>query len=213
MTTLHDYFRSSAAFRVRIALALKGLAFDRAFVHLRKGEQASPAYTAKNPQQVIPTLEIDDLVLTQSLAIIEYLDETRPTPPLLPRDPAGRARVRALALAIACEIHPLNNTRVLAYLGGPLKLAEDQRNAWYAHWVTIGFQAIESMLVASPATGRFCHGDAPTLADICLVPQVFNAKRFNVTTAPYVRLMRVFDACMALPAFDGAQPSKQPDAE
>jgi maleylpyruvate isomerase len=210
---LHDYWRSSAAFRVRIALGLKGLETDRRYVHLRKGEQRSPAFLAMNPQGLVPALEDGGLALTQSLAIIEYLEETHPEPPLLPRAPAERAWVRAVALAVACDIHPLNNLRVLRYLERELHADEAARDRWYAHWVAEGLAAIERMLAARPGTGPFCLGASPTLADACLVPQVFNAWRFQVPVEPYPLVLAVVDACMKLPAFDLAQPSKQPDAE
>jgi maleylacetoacetate isomerase len=211
---LYDYFRSSAAFRLRIALNLKGLAYERAFIHLRKGDQRSAAYLKLNPQGLVPALEDGPHLLTQSLAIIGYLDETHPNPPFMPKTPAERARVRALALAIACDIHPLNNLRVLQYLKNVLKVSDAQHDAWYRHWIAEGFTAIESML-AHGGTGRFCHGEAPTLADICLVPQVFNAKRLykDDELKVYPSIMRIFGECMKLPAFDAAQPSKQPDAE
>lgn len=209
---LYGYFRSSAAFRVRIGLALKNLPCDNAYIHLRKGEQSRADFTAINPQGLVPALIDGPNVLTQSLAILEYLDETRPEPPLLPKAPADRARVRAIALAIACEIHPLNNLRVLNYLDKVLKIPQPLRDDWYRHWVQQGFAAVEAML-KDPRTGTFCHGDTPGLADICLVPQVFNARRVDTPLAPYVRLMKVFDACMALPAFALAEPSRQPDAE
>ncbi|HEX6138502.1 MAG TPA: maleylacetoacetate isomerase, partial [Casimicrobiaceae bacterium] len=171
---LYDYFRSSAAYRVRIALNLKGIRPDeRMFVHLRMGNQRAQDYLALNPQGLVPALALDDgHVLTQSLAIIEYLDETHPEPPLLPRDPADRARVRAIALTIACEIHPLNNLRVLNYLIGTLGVSREQKDGWYRYWIDVGFEALETMLERDAATGRHCHGDQPTLADICLVPQI-----------------------------------------
>jgi maleylpyruvate isomerase len=211
---LHDFTRSSAAFRTRIALNLKGLKPERAFHHLRKGEQRAPGYLKLNPMGFVPALEDGKLVLTQSLAIIEYLDETHPSPPLLPRDAAGRARVRALALTIACDIHPLNNLRVLNYLLNTLKVGQEAHDAWYRHWIHEGFRGLDAML-GDGGAGRFAHGDAPTLADICLVPQVFNAKRFvtDADLARYAHVMRIFAECMKLPAFDAAQPSKQPDAE
>ena len=214
MTTmkLYNYFRSSASYRVRIALALKGLAYDYVPVHLVKNEQFHESYAAVSAARLVPTLVDDGQVLTQSLAIIEYLDETHPEPPLLPRDALGRARVRSLAYDIACEIHPLNNLRVLRYLVRDLKVPEDDKNRWYRHWVETGLETVERQL-DSPATGRFCHGDAPTLADVLLVPQIFNAKRYDCRLDHVPRAMRVFDACMALPPFDGTQPSKCPDAE
>ncbi|HYH22978.1 MAG TPA: maleylacetoacetate isomerase [Azospirillum sp.] len=210
---LYGYFRSSAAYRVRIALNLKGLQAEQASVHLRKGEQKQPPFAALNPQKFVPVLVDGDTALTQSLAIVEYLEEVHPQPPLLPTDPAGRARVRALALAIACDIHPLNNLRVLNYLRSPLGQDEEARNTWYRHWVAEGFDALEAMLANDPATGRFCHGDAPTLADVCLVPQVANAERFDCDLAPYPTIRRIAEAARALPAFAAAAPEKQPDAE
>ncbi|MGQ9365789.1 maleylacetoacetate isomerase [Azospirillum sp. ST 5-10] len=210
---LYGYFRSSAAYRVRIALNLKGLTADLVAVHLRRGEQTAPAYAALNPQRLVPALEDEGTVLTQSLAIVEYLDERHPHPPLLPVDPADRARVRALALAVACDIHPLNNLRVLNHLRDRLGLDEAARNDWYRHWVADGFRAIEAMLAGDPRTGRLCHGDTPTLADVALVPQVYNAERFAVDLAPYPTIRRVTDAARALDAFAAAAPERQPDAE
>ena len=211
---LYDYFRSSAAYRVRIALNLKGLAPERAFIHLRRGAQRGDDYLALNPQGLVPSLVTDDGdVLTQSLAIIEWLDETQPRPPLLPPDPVGRARVRSLALAIACDIHPLNNLRVLNYLTGTLGATEAQRNGWYRYWCDVGLEALETNLAREVATGSFCHGDVPTVADICLVPQLANARRVDLDLAPYPTLLRIETACNALPAFADAAPSRQPDAE
>jgi maleylpyruvate isomerase len=210
---LHGYFRSSAAFRVRIALNLKGLAYENAFVHLRKGDQRSASYLGVNPQALVPTLEDGPAVLTQSMAIVEYLDETHPTPPLLPASPAERARVRALAQVVACDIHPVDNLRVLQYLQHELRADEAAVGRWFNHWIALGFAGLEAMLARDKATGRFCHGDAPGLADICLVPQVFNSKRYALDLAPYPTIARIHEACMRLPAFDQAQPSKQPDAE
>lgn len=211
--TLYGYFRSSASFRLRIALALKGLEHDQAFVHLAEGQQFQPQYKALNPQAQVPTLRDGEHVLVQSPAILEYLEEAYPKPPLLPRDRVARARVRALAMAVGCDIHPLNNLRVLKYLTGEIGLSDPQMRQWYAHWVQLGFAGIEHMLAESNATGRHCHGDRPTLADVYLVPQVFNAKRFEVPLDAYPTLMRVFDNCMAIEAFDRAQPANQPDAE
>jgi maleylpyruvate isomerase len=208
---LHTYFRSSAAFRVRIALNLKGLAADMRPVNLLTREHRQPEYRAINPQGFVPCLFDGDLGLSQSLAIIEYLDETHPSPPLLPETPAERAFVRGIATLIACDIHPLNNLRVLDYLETTFQADKDARSVWYQHWITEGFNVLEQLLAARPAA-TFCSGATPTLADICLVPQVFNAQRFKVDLAPYPRIMAVFDACMKLPAFDAAQPSKQPDA-
>jgi maleylacetoacetate isomerase len=209
---LYTYFRSSAAFRVRIALNLKGLAYEPVFVHLAKGEHRAAAYAKVNPQALLPTLELDDGTrLTQSLAIIEYLDEKHPQKPLVPKDAPQRARVRSLSYLIASEIHPLNNLRVLQHLKRALSQSEDQVNAWYRHWIADGLAKLEAELASSK--GRFCHGDTPTMADCCLVPQIFNAKRYQSDLAPYPETMRVFEACMHLEAFDRAQPSKQPDAE
>ena len=209
---LYTYFRSSAAFRVRIALNLKGLAYEPVFVHLAKGEHRKPQYAGVYPQGLLPTLVDEAGALSQSLAIIEYLEETHPRPALLPGDPAGRARVRSLSLLVACEIHPLNNLRTLQHLKRALGQSEDQVNAWYRHWIADGFAKLEADL-ARGCTGRFCHGDSPTMADCCLVPQVFNAQRYQSDLAPYPTVMRIFEACMRLEAFDRAQPSKQPDAE
>ncbi len=207
---LYNYFRSSASFRVRIALGLKGLAFDYIAVHLVKKQHLDPAYTALSPSRLVPLLQDGQTLLGQSLAIVEYLDETHPQPPLLPADAAGRARVRALAQDIACEIHPLNNLRVLRYLVHELKVSEDDKNRWYRHWVETGLEVVERQLAAQPA--RFCHGDAPTLADITLVPQIFNAQRFDCRTDHVPQVMRVFGNCMQLSAFAQAQPSACPDA-
>jgi maleylacetoacetate isomerase/maleylpyruvate isomerase len=208
---LYNYFRSSASYRVRIALALKGLDYDYQAVHLVRNEQFNESYAAVSAARLVPLLQDGDAVLSQSLAICEYLDETHPEPPLLPRDALGRARVRALAYDVACEIHPLNNLRVLRYLVHDLKLSEDDKNRWYRHWVETGLEAVERALV-DPRTGRFCHGDAPTLADVTLVPQIFNAQRLDCRLDHVPTVMRIFEACMALPAFDGTQPSKCPDA-
>lgn len=209
---LYTYFRSSAAFRVRIALHLKGLEYESTSVHLAKGEHRNPEYVAVNPQALVPVLAVDGSVLAQSLAILEYLEETRPQPPLLPRDALGRARVRNLALIVACEIHPLNNPRVLKYVKGSLGHSDEEVNTWYRHWIADGLAKLEAELLR-PGTGRHCHGDAPGMADCCLVPQIFNAKRYQCDLAPFPTVMRIFDACMQLDAFDRAQPGKQPDAE
>jgi maleylacetoacetate isomerase len=208
---LYNYFRSSASYRVRIALALKGLDYDYQAVHLVRNEQFNESYAAVSAARLVPLLQDGDAVLSQSLAICEYLDETHPEPPLLPRDALGRARVRALAYDVACEIHPLNNLRVLRYLVHDLKVSEEDKNRWYRHWVETGLEAVERAL-ADRRTGRFCHGDAPTLADITLVPQIFNAQRLDCRLDHVPTVMRIFEACMALPAFDGTQPSKCPDA-
>lgn len=208
---LYNYYRSSASYRVRIALALKGLAYDYKSVHLAKDEHFNESYSAVSAARLVPLLKDGDKVLTQSLAIIEYLEETHPRPPLLPKEPLARARVRALALDVACEIHPLNNLRVLRYLTRDLKVGEDDKNRWYRHWVETGLEVVERQLAAAPA--RYCHGDTPTLADCCLVPQIFNAKRFDCRTDHVPKVMRVFDACMKLDAFTKTQPSACPDAE
>jgi maleylacetoacetate isomerase len=212
---LYNYFRSSASFRVRIALALKGLDYDYVPVHLLKegGQQFSAGFKAMNPAALVPVLDDDGTVLTQSLAIIEYLDETRPQLPLLPQEAAGRARVRAIALAIACEIHPLNNLRVLGYLSKTLGVSDEQRNAWYRHWVEAGLEAVEAMLAGDSRTGACCHGDSPTLADICLVPQIFNAQRFKARLDHVPTVMRIHEHCLTLPAFAQSAPALQPDAE
>ena len=212
---LYSYFRSSASYRVRIALALKGLPYDYVPVHLVKNEQTSDAFRAVAPAQLVPALELDDAAattLTQSLAIIEYLDEAHPAPPLLPADALGRARVRTIAFDIACEIHPLDNLRVLRFLTGELKVSEDEKNRWYRHWVETGLEVVERQLAGHLQTGRFCHGDAPGLADCVLVPQIFNAQRMDCRLDHVPVVMRVFEACMQLPAFDRAQPSACPDA-
>jgi maleylacetoacetate isomerase/maleylpyruvate isomerase len=212
---LYTYFRSSAAYRVRIALHLKGLAFDAVPVHLLKGggQQHDPAYAALNPNETVPTLDDDGQILTQSLAIIEYLDETHPTPPLLPGKAADRARIRAIAQTIACDIHPINNLRVLQHLTQGFGLSETQKTQWYCHWVERGLQAVEKMLAQDARTGRFCHGDAPTLADCCLVPQVFNARRFGCSLDGLPTVQRICATCETLDAFARAAPARQPDAE
>jgi maleylpyruvate isomerase len=212
---LYDYFRSSAAYRVRIGLNLKGLAYQSIPVHLVRdgGAQLTPEYRAVNPSALVPALEDGDAVITQSLAILEYLDEMHPMAPLMPRDALGRARVRSLALTIACDIHPINNLRVLRYLVKQGGLSDEAKNAWYVHWVQEGFAALETLLARSSDTGRFCHGDTPTIADCLLVPQVFNASRFGIDLAPYPTIVRIDAACQAVPAFAAAHPSNQADAE
>ena len=210
---LYSYWRSSASFRVRIALALKGLPYDYRTVHLAHNEQFGADFSALQSSQLVPLLVDGEASIGQSLAIIEYLDERHPQPPLLPGDALARARVRSLAMDIACEIHPLNNLRVLRYLTRELGVSEDTKNAWYRHWVEEGLAAVERRLAAEPQTGRFCHGDAPTLADCTLVPQIFNAQRFDCQLDDLPTVMRIFDACMALPAFQSAQPVACPDAE
>jgi maleylacetoacetate isomerase len=210
---LYNYFRSSASFRVRIALELKGLSYDYLPVHLVKGEHKQADYAAVSPTLLVPTLELDTGEhLGQSMAIIEYLDETHPEPALLPPDALGRAHVRALAQLVACEIHPLNNLRVLKYLTRELKLEEEAKNTWYRHWVRDGLEAFERELSRLPAS-TYCYGDTPTLADCCLVPQIFNGKRFSCDFDGLPRTMAAFDACMAHPAFLKAQPSSCPENE
>lgn len=212
---LYSYFRSSAAYRVRIALNLKGLAYRTLPVHLLRdgGEQHRPAYRAVNPAGLVPALEDRGHTLTQSLAILEYLEEQYPQTPLLPRGNADRARVRAIAQSIACEIHPLNNLRVLQYLSGTLGLGEEQKNAWYRHWVGEGLGAVERLLADDPRTGAFCHGDRPTLADCCLVPQVFNARRFGCELDAMPTILAIVARCQSLEAFQRAAPEHQPDAD
>lgn len=212
---LYGYFRSSAAYRVRIALNLKGLAYDQDFVHLTRGggQQFDPNYLRLNPAGLVPTLVDGPAVLTQSLAIIEYLEETHPAPPLLPFGAVARARVRAIALTVACDIHPLNNLRVLNYLTRDLGHSEDDKLRWYRHWIAKGLGALETMLDGHPMTGRCCQGDQPTLADVCLVPQVFNARRYNCDLKPYPTVTRITDTCNELPAFADAAPDRQPDRE
>ncbi|CAG9175179.1 maleylacetoacetate isomerase [Cupriavidus respiraculi] len=215
MLKLYSYFRSSAAFRVRIALELKGLPFEYIPVHLLRdgGQQFSEAYTQLNANALVPTLLDGDHALSQSLAIVEYLDETHPEPPLLPGTALDRAYVRALSQAIACDIHPLNNLRVLKYLKHTLGVAEEAKDAWYKHWVELGLTSLNTTLEREGKAGRFCFGDTPTLADICLVPQVFNAQRFQIDVARFPVIARVFEACMAQSAFQKAEPKAQPDAE
>lgn len=210
---LYGYFLSSAAFRVRIALRLKELQYEYVPVNLSGEKHLTDEFARINPQQAVPTLIDGDRTLTQSLAIIEYLDERYPAPALLPHTPEARARVRSIAQLIACDIHPLNNRRVLVYLKNELALHKQQRDNWYRHWVVAGFRPLEQSLSTSDETGSFCHGDTPTLADICLVPQIFNAKRYEIDLHPYPTLLRIFANCMQLEAFDRSQPSKQPDAE
>ena len=212
---LYTYFRSSAAYRVRIALNLKGLAYEAIPVHLLKsgGEHRKPAYLAVNPAALIPALDDEGATLTQSLAIIEYLEETHPAAALLPADAGGRARVRALALAVACDIHPLCNLRVLKYLVHVLKVDEEAKLEWSRHWLRIGMESIEALLAGDTRTGRYCHGDTPTTADCCLVPQVFNALRFELDMTPYPTIVRIHAACGELPAFIAAHPAQQADAE
>ncbi|HEY3778634.1 MAG TPA: maleylacetoacetate isomerase [Rhizomicrobium sp.] len=212
---LYTYFRSSAAFRVRIALELKGIAAEQKFVHLLRGggEQHGAEYKSVNPQELVPTLVHDGQAIGQSLAILEYLDEIHPEPPLLPKDARGRARVRQLACIVACEIHPLNNLRMLLYLRDKFSLDESARAEWQRHWMKPGFATLETLLANSPFTGAWCHGDQPTLADIFLVPQMANARRVDLDLAPYPTLVRIEAQALAHPAFEAALPKNQPDAE
>jgi maleylpyruvate isomerase len=209
---LYNFCRSSASFRVRIALNLKGIPFEYISVQLAKGEHKQPEYAALSADGLVPLLDTGSAKLSQSMAIIEYLDETYPSAPLLPADALGRARVRALAQSVACEIHPLNNLRVLKYLTGPLKLDEGTKNTWYQHWVREGLLSFEKQLAQLPA-GKYCYGDTPSLADCLLVPQIFNGQRFNCDFTELPRTMAAFEACMQLPAFDTAQPKNCPDFE
>ena len=212
---LYTYFRSSAAYRVRIALNLKGLSYQAVPVHLLKGggEQHQEEYRRINPSGLLPAFQDDWITLTQSMAIIEYLEEAHPTVPLLPQDAPGRARVRELAQIIGCDIHPINNLRVLSYLVKQLGLSEQAKTDWYRHWVIEGFQSLEAHLARDPGAGPFCHGDRPTIADCYLVPQVFNAQRFDIDLAAFPNIARINALCTDLPAFKAAHPSRQPDAE
>jgi len=212
---LYNFFRSSASYRVRIALNLKGLAYEYLPIHLRRsgGEQYTPEYRAINPQSLIPTLEDEGRLATQSLAILEYLEEQYPTPPLLPKTPADRATVRAMALAVACEIHPLQNLRVLNYLKNTFHQSEEDTQAWCRHWIEGGLTALEQLVVAVPDHSNFCFGDTPTFADLCLVPQLYNARRFGCDLSRFPTLVEIDETCRALPAFANAVPEKQPDAE
>lgn len=212
---LHTYFRSSAAYRVRIALNLKGLDYEAVPVHLVRdgGQHLQAAYRNINPSALVPTLQDERGTLTQSMAILEYLEETHPAVPLLPPDPLGRARVRELAQIVACDIHPVNNLRVMRYLVDELGIGPEAKKAWMQHWLVDGFESMESHLARHPGTGKFCHGDMPTMADCFLVPQVFNALRVGVDLAPYQNLARIYANCIAMPAFIAAAPGAQPDAE
>ncbi|MEY4209474.1 MAG: maleylacetoacetate isomerase [Pseudomonadota bacterium] len=215
MLTLHNYFRSSAAYRVRIAMNLKGLDYDYVPVHLTRdgGMQFKEPYKSLNPQQLVPLLDDDGFQISQSLAIIEYLDEKFPNTRLLPKSPEGRARVRQIALAISCDIHPLQNLRVLKYLTGTLGASEESKTQWIHHWLSEGLAALEADLSRAPTRGRFCFGDTPSMADCTLVPQMFSAARFNVDTVPYPTLRAIYEACEAIPAVAAAHPSRQMDAE
>jgi len=212
---LYTFFRSSASYRVRIALNLKGLDYEQLPIHLRRGggEQLTSAYKAINPQGLVPTLEDGGRSIPQSLAIIEYLEERYPEPPLLPGDPAGRATVRGMALIIACEIHPLQNLRVLNYLRNELKHEEEDVNRWARHWITLGLLALEQMVTEVPKRGKFCFGDAPSLADVVLIPQLYNARRFGCDLSGIPSLVQIDANCGALPAISKAAPENQPDAE
>jgi len=209
---LYSYFRSSAAYRVRIALNLKGLDYDYVPVHLTRGEQRTESYRALNPQALVPTLTDDFGSFVQSLAIIEYLNERFPDPPLLPAGVEARARVRGIALSIACDIHPLNNLRVLQYIKETLGAGDDAKNAWYRHWIDLGLAALEAELAAASWVGSFCYGDRPTIADICLVPQLANARRFAIPLDAYPTLLSIDANCQQVDAFSNAAPARQPDA-
>jgi maleylpyruvate isomerase len=212
---LHNYFRSSAAYRVRIAMNLKGLDYEYLSVHLTRegGMQFKENYTSINPQQLVPLLDEDGFHVSQSLAIIEYLDEKYPAIRLMPDSLQGRARVRQLTLAIACDIHPLQNLRVLKYLTGTLSITEDDKAAWIKHWLELGLAALEADLAHAPTRGKFCFGDTPTMADCALVPQMFSASRFNVDTQVYPTLRAIYETCVAVPEIAAAHPSRQPDSE
>ena len=212
---LYTFFRSSASYRVRIALNLKGLEYEQAAIHLRRGggEQLKPAYKAINPQALVPALEDNGQVYSQSLAIIEYLEERYPKPPLLPSDAADRAVVRSMALLIACEVHPIQNLRVLNHLKNDHKLSDDDTIRWARHWINLGLSALEQMTISLSKQGEFCFGQTPTMADLCLVPQLSNARRFGVDLSAFPKLLAIEAACMSLPAFANAAPENQPDAE
>jgi maleylacetoacetate isomerase len=210
---LYTYYRSSAAYRVRIALHLKGIQAEQAFVHLRRQEQQATAYLQVNPAALVPSLEHDGHRFVQSLAIIEYLEELFPQPALLPAAAADRAFVRSIALAIACDIHPLNNLRVLNYLKVDLSVDTESRDRWYAHWIQSGLSALESVLAQDPRVGRHCCGDFPSLADVCLVPQMYNAERMKCHVEKFPTLRRLVESARALPAFQAAAPEAQPDTE
>jgi len=212
---LYTFFRSSASYRVRIALNFKGTGYEQIPIHLRRGggEQLMPAYKAINPQALVPALENNGRILTQSLAIIEYLEETYPNPPLLPKDPADKALVRSMAMVIACEVHPIQNLRVLNYVKATYNQTDEQVNKWAQHWIDLGLAALQEMIAAQPKRGKFCFGDTATLADVCLIPQLGNARRYGCDLAKYPTILDIEKNCNALPAFADAAPEKQPDAE
>ena len=211
---LYSYWRSSAAYRVRIGLNLKGLRYETVPVHLLRdgGEQHAPAFRQANPQGLVPVLQHGNRMMRQSLAILEYLDETWPAPLLLPATSRDRQRVRAIALALACDVHPLNNLRVMRYFEHTWHVPQPERDEWVRHWIGDGFQAVEAILTDHPSTGRFCEGDTPTIADCCLVPQVYNARRFGISLDAFPTIARIEQACLTLPEFDAARPERQPDA-
>ncbi|OHE80304.1 MAG: maleylacetoacetate isomerase [Lysobacterales bacterium GWF1_69_6] len=209
---LYSYWRSSAAYRVRIALNLKGMPYETLPVHLARGDQHLAPFSDLNPQELVPVLLHGSRILRQSMAIMEYLDETWPTPPLMPTTARDRQRVRAIAQMIACDIHPLNNLRVLQFFENTWNVPQPERDAWVRHWMQVGFEALEDTLADNPSTGTFCDGEMPTMADCCLVPQVYNAVRFGVDLAPYRTIRRINEACLALEAFEAARPENQPDA-
>ena len=210
---LYTYYRSSAAYRVRIALALKGISYESIAVHLRKNEQQTESYRALNPQGLIPTWVEGGHAISQSLAIIDYLEETHPEPSLFPKGPLARARVRQIAYSIACDIHPLNNLRVMRHLKNQCGLDDNACTEWQRHWMAEGFAALENLLAHSPETGRYCHGDTPSMADLCLVPQLYNGRRAELDLSPYPTLLRIEAVCNAHPAFAAAHPARQADAE
>jgi maleylacetoacetate isomerase len=212
--TLYSYFRSSAAYRVRIVLGLKELTYDQIAIHLVRngGEQHAASYLAINPQGLLPSLKHDEAILTQSTSICEYIDEVWPEPALLPRAPLQRAYVRSLVAAIACDIHPIDNLRVLAYLTEKIGVSEEQKLAWYRHWILEGFTALERLITSHGYAGRYCCGDTVGLADACLVPQIYNARRFNIALTAFPRLTAIDQACAELPAFAAAHPDRQPDS-
>lgn len=209
---LYSYWRSSAAYRVRIALNLKGMPYETLPVHLARGDQHQAPFSDLNPQELVPVLLHGSRILRQSMAIMEYLDETWPTPPLMPTTARDRQRVRAIAQMIACDVHPLNNLRVLQFFENTWNVPQPERDAWVRHWMQVGFEALEDTLADNPSTGTFCDGEMPTMADCCLVPQVYNAVRFGVDMAPYRTIRRINEACLALEAFEAARPENQPDA-